>query len=77
MFKIYTFCIALCLFGSSCNNPKTQDAAVGENEAISTKAERGKLAAVLKKYEKPSQIFKVSASKPSVVTGRKGTKITN
>jgi hypothetical protein len=46
-----------------------------QNNSVNDKADISKLNDVLKKYEEPSQIFKVAANKPTVVTGQKGTKI--
>lgn len=70
MIRISALLIAFCFIIHSCNNPET-----AENNAADNTAGIAKLNDALKKYEAPSQIIKVSAGKPCVVTGRKGTKI--
>ena len=75
MTKILTLFITLCILFISCNNPTTTREIPAQNNSVDDKADIGKLNDALKKYEEPSQKSKVSADKPSVVTGRKGTKI--
>ncbi|MEO6721507.1 MAG: hypothetical protein ABIN67_14155 [Ferruginibacter sp.] len=75
MTKTLTVFISVCFFISSCNNPKATEDNADQNNSKNDKADIAKLNDALKKYEEPSQLIKVSADKPSVVTGRKGTKI--
>lgn len=60
---------------SSCNNSTTTKENSVKNNSLNDEAGIAILNDALKKYEEPSQIIKVSVDKPSVVTGRKGTKI--
>ena len=75
MTKTLTLFILVCFLISSCNNPTTTKENTEQNNSANDIADIAKLNDALKKYEDPSQIIKVSADKPSVVTGRKGTKI--
>lgn len=75
MTKTLTFFISIFFLICSCSNPTTIKENSAQNNPANDKADIAKLNDALKKYEEPSQIFKVSADKPSVVTGRKGTKI--
>jgi hypothetical protein len=75
MTKTLTLFISLCFLIISCNNPTTTKENTAQKNSANDKADIAKLNDALKKYEEPSQIIKVSADKPSVVTGRKGTKI--
>jgi len=75
MTKTLTFFLSAFLLICSCNNPKTTKDNTDQNNSANDKADIGRLNDVLKKYEVPSQIFKITSEKPSVVTGRKGTKI--
>ncbi len=75
MTKTLTLFISVCFLICSCNNPKTIKDNADQNNPANDKAGIAKLNDALKKYEEPSQITKVSADKPSVVIGRKGTKI--
>jgi len=75
MTRILTIFISLCFFICSCNNPTETKDNTNQTNSANDKADIAKLNDALKKYEEPSQTFKVSADKPSVVTGRKGTKI--
>lgn len=76
MTKTLTLFISVCFLISSCNNPATTKENTAQNNSANDKADIAKLNDALKKFEEPSQIIKVSTDKPSVVTGRKGTKIT-
>ena len=69
MTKTLTLSLSIYIIICSCNNPKTTN----DNDA-NDKADIATLNDALKKIEEPSQTFKVAADKPSVVTGRKGTK---
>jgi hypothetical protein len=75
MIKTLTFFISICFLICSCNYSKTTKDTADQNNSANDKADFTKLNDSLKKYEEPSQIIKVSADKPSVLTGRKGTKI--
>ncbi len=75
MTKTLTLFISVCFLICSCDNPKTTKDNADQNNPSNGKADIAKLNDALKKYEEPSQITKVSADKPSVVIGRKGTKI--
>jgi len=75
MTKILTLLISVSFIIYSCNNPKTTENNADQNNSANATADITKLNDALKKYEEPSQVIKVSADKPSVVTGRKGTKI--
>ena len=75
MTKTLTLFISVCFLISSCSNPTTTKENTAQNNAANDKADIAKLNESLKKYAEPSQIIKVSADKPSVITGRKGTKI--
>jgi hypothetical protein len=75
MTKTLTFLILVCFLISSCNDPKMTKENAEQNNSSNNKADIANLNDALKKYEEPSQIIKVSSNKPSVVTGRKGTKI--
>ena len=75
MTKRLTFIISACIIICSCNNPKTTENIADQGNSANDTADIGKLNDALKKYEEPSQVTKVSANKPSVVTGKKGTKI--
>lgn len=75
MTKTLTLLISVCFILHGCNNPKTTENNTNPNNSVNEKADIAKLNDALKKYEEPSQITKVSADKSSVVTGRKGTKI--
>jgi len=59
----------------SCDNPNTQIKDAEEQTLSSAIADISKLNDALKKFEEPSQNFKVGTNKPSIITGRKGTKI--
>lgn len=75
MIKSFTLLISAFFLICSCNNPTTTKEIVAQDNVDNNKAEIAKLNDFLKKYEEPSQKFKVATDKPSVVTGRKGTKI--
>lgn len=75
MTKTLTFFISCCFLIYSCKDPKTTKENLEQVNLLNKKVDIDKLNEVLKKYEEPSQIIKTSADKPSVVTGRKGTKI--
>jgi hypothetical protein len=75
MTKTLTIFISVCFLICSCNNPKTTKDNADQNNSTNDKADITKLNDALKKYEEPSQLIKVSANKSSIVTGRKGTKI--
>lgn len=75
MTKTLTFFISVCFLICSCNNPKATKENAEQTNSSNNKADPAKLNEALKKYEEPSQIIKTLADKPSVVTGRKGTKI--
>ncbi len=75
MTKILTLFLSIFILICGCNNPKTTKENADQNNSANDKADIGKLNDILKKYEEPSQVFKVPADKPCVVTGRKGTKI--
>lgn len=60
---------------SSCNNSEMKKNNEIPINFINYKDEASKLNDILKKYEEPSQIFKVSSDKPTVIIGKKGTKI--
>lgn len=75
MTKTLTVFFSFFLLISGCNNPKGTKDNADQNNSANDKADIGKLNDILKKSEDPSQLFKVAAEKPSVVTGRKGTKI--
>lgn len=75
MIKILTLLIAICLIACGCDNPAATDDNADKGNTAKQQAEIAALNDVLKKYEQPSQRFKVSASKPGTVKGRKGTKI--
>ena len=75
MTKTLILFISVCFLISSCNNPTTTKENIAQNNSANDKSEIVKLNDALKKYEEPSQIIKVSAEKPSVAIGRKGTKI--
>ncbi len=75
MIKILTICIAVFCLGSSCNNSENIEDNATQNNAVNHESGIAKLNDVLKKHEEPSQIFKVASGKPTVVKGRKGTKM--
>jgi len=75
MTKTLTFFISVCFLICSCNDPKTIKENAEQINSSNSKADIAKLNDALKRYEEPSQIIKISADKPSVATGRKGTKI--
>lgn len=75
MTKALALLISVGFLISGCDNPKTPQDVTDPNNATHNKADIGKLNDALKKYEEPAQVFKVAASKPSIITGRKGTKI--
>jgi hypothetical protein len=75
MTKTLTFFLTVCLLIFSCDIPKTKKGNTDQNNTPNYKAEITKLNDILKKHEEPSQVFKVTVDKPSVLTGRKGTKI--
>jgi hypothetical protein len=75
MTKTLTFFLTVCLLIFSCDIPKTKKGNTDQNNSQNYKAEITKLNNILKKHEEPSQVFKVTVDKPSVLTGRKGTKI--
>ena len=75
MTKTLTLFISVCFIICSCNNPKTTKGNADQNNSTNYKADIAKLNDALKKYEEPSQVIRVSTDKTSVVTGRKGTKI--
>ena len=62
------------LLSVSCNT-KDNNSQITENSYPESdfKTEIGKINSLLKKYEEPSQTFKVSAGKPTQVKGKKGT----
>lgn len=66
--------VTLGLALTSCNN-KDNNSQITENNnpEPDLKTEIGKINSLLKKYEEPSQTFKVSAGKPTQVKGKKGT----
>ncbi|MCU0440087.1 MAG: hypothetical protein MUC49_19540 [Raineya sp.] len=70
MTKILLFFLYLGIV--SCNPTQENHT---QDDSAKNKADIAKLNDVLKKYEEPSQITQVSAQKPSIVTGKKGTKI--
>lgn len=70
MTKKLTLSLSICFLLCTCNNPKTTN-----DNGAKDKADIAILNDALKKFEEPSQIFKVAADKPNVVTGQKGTKI--
>ncbi|MDB5279242.1 MAG: hypothetical protein JWR61_4197 [Ferruginibacter sp.] len=70
MTRTLIFFLSVCLLICSCSNSKkTKDDDTNDKAGITI------LNYALKKFEEPSQTFKVSGDKPSVVTGRRGTKI--
>jgi hypothetical protein len=75
MTKTLTFFLTVCLLIFSCDIPKTKKGNTDQNNSQNYKAEITKLNNILKKHEEPSQVFKVTVDKPSVLTGRKGKKI--
>lgn len=70
-----TVFISIFFLICGCSSPTTTKENAPQNNPAIDKADLAKLNDALKKYEEPSQIFKVAVDKPSVVTGRKGTKI--
>ena len=61
MTKILTLFILVCLLISSCNNPTTTKVNIAQNNSTNDQPDIAKLNDALKKYEDPSQIFKVSS----------------
>ena len=58
---------------TSCSNQQTTT--VDNSPTMDTKSEAKKLTDFLAKYEEPSQLIKVSSSKPTQVNGKQGTTI--
>lgn len=56
-----------------CQDPKSTSAPLDNSAKADAKQEIRKLNGYLKKYEKPSQVFKVSTDKTTQVKGKKGT----
>jgi hypothetical protein len=75
MTKTSTLFLSVCILVIGCNQPNSKKDDTSQHNSADYKADIIKLNDVLRKYEEPSQVFSVSADKPSVLTGRKGTKI--
>lgn len=75
MKNIFGLLLVATIALSSCNNNQTtSDNKTSDNNLIpDLKTEFAKVNEFLKQYEEPSQIFKVSADKPTKVTGKQGT----
>ncbi|MCL9806567.1 hypothetical protein NAT51_13610 [Flavobacterium amniphilum] len=67
----------LALVSVSCNTKDNNNNQISLNNDAEPdlKTEVGKINNLLKKYEEPSQLFKVASNKPSTVKGKKGTVI--
>lgn len=75
MKKTSTFLILVSFLIFSCDNFQTKNDNVIQVDSTNNEAVVEKLNDVLKKHETPSQMFKIAADKPSIVKGKKGTKI--
>jgi hypothetical protein len=75
MTKTSTLFLFVCLLVISCNLPNSKKDYTDEDNSANDSADIIKLNDAMRKYDVPSQVFKVAADKPSVLTGRKGTKI--
>lgn len=77
MKKLIGLLVIMVIGLTSCDNQQTISDTVDNkpivDKKIDFKAEMGKLNDFLKKYEEPSQTFKISASKPVQVKGKQGT----
>lgn len=75
MTKTLTFLVSFCFLLFSCKDPKSTKENAEQVNLLDNKVDINKLNDALKKYDEPSQVIIVSTDKPSVITGRKGTKI--
>lgn len=73
MTRVLAFLSGAFFFICSCNSPSSTGEVSEKDDTLDVKAGIARLNDILKKHEEPSQLFDATTSKPSVVTGQKGT----
>ncbi|MGX7666724.1 hypothetical protein [Flavobacterium pedocola] len=75
LFLLVTFTLVSCTKNQAVSEKETSEIETSDNNVATAdfKAESKKINDFLKQYEEPSQVFKVTAGKPTKVIGKQGT----